>query len=289
MGARLRAAAARPLAQTSSRSLSFAAMHGGREVVRRVDRDALRDAAIFLDHYRGAIGGEVDRRLGRAQPPPDVRAELVRRFRSFTRLAAVHADAQPSLEGLAGFSAQSLERAIAAAVDAALLCGAPHPVAHALRDLELRFRAGIRRIMRPEEPDAPRRARSEPGRRRVRAAIDRIGDAYLALCLETGRVCDLNPAAEALFGGEARELLEREFRELVDPLDRERYQELEARLDAGEEVPPAAITAARLNGDAIRLSISVASHTIAGRRMAVLVARELPEPGIPEPGTVFRC
>ena len=70
-----------------------------------------------------AIEAEVNRRLGRSEPPPEARAEIVRRFRTFTRLASVDIDtARPSLDGLGGNSSAALEQAISKAVEVACEC-----------------------------------------------------------------------------------------------------------------------------------------------------------------------
>jgi len=242
------------------------------------DRAVQRTAVLHLDRHRHLIEAEVHRRLGRAEPLPFARAEVVRRFRSFCRLASVDvASARPSLDGLGGNSAAALERALHHAVDAACECGASEEIQTALRDLAARFCAGIRRIMQPSAPEQRerrgRRKRPNAGRR-VRSAIDRINDAYLALCLETGRLHDMNPAAEALFGTEAATLLEREFVELINPTHRAKYRDLEARLDAGEAAGPIDLVFRRPEGTAISAEVTIASHTIGGRRLAILIARE---------------
>jgi PAS domain S-box-containing protein len=243
------------------------------------ERERLRAIALHLDRYRAPIEAEVDRRLGRAEPAPEARAEIVRRFRSFCRLASVDPGmARPSLEGLAGQSCDGLENAVRIATEAATLCGLDPQEAELLGALCQRFRAGIRRQLRPEdlEPSTPgareRRKRANAGKR-VRAAIDRIDDAYLALNLEDGRIFDLNPAAEALLGAEANALLDHEFSDWIAATDRDRYESLEARLDAGESAPPTRLRFRRQSGEPVSAEVSIASHTIAGRRLAILVAR----------------
>ena len=78
-----------------------------------VDAAVLRETVQFLDRYRATIEEELNRRLGRNAPPPAARLEIVRRFRSFSRLASIHfEDARPALDGLGGNSPESLERAI---------------------------------------------------------------------------------------------------------------------------------------------------------------------------------
>jgi PAS domain S-box-containing protein len=244
-------------------------MHGG--------ESAVREAALFLDRQRGPIQQEVDRRLAGKQPAAHPRAEIVRRFRSYCRLASIHPEAaRPSLDGLGGTPIPALETAVSVAVEASCGLGPPPAVAEALRALEARFRAGMRRTMRsePREERHRGRRRSPNAGRRVRAAIDRIGDAYVALCLETGTVHDMNPAAENLFGTEATRLLERSFGDLVHPDDKLTFEELEARLDAGEDAGPIDLCFARASGERVPVELTAANHTIAGKRLAILVARE---------------
>ncbi|MFQ5512852.1 MAG: PAS domain-containing protein [Myxococcota bacterium] len=242
------------------------------------ERARLRAAALHLDRYRAAIEAEVDRRLGRSEPTPHARREIVRRFRSFCRLASVDPRvARPSLDGLGGTHPAGLEQAISRAVEVACECGPSPEIAETLLALGERFRAGIRQLMQPAaDRHAGRgRRRQAPGkRRRVRAAIDRIGDAYLALCLDTGKVFDVNPAAETLFASEPGHLLERPLLELVAPTDRERFAALEARLDAGEDSGPVDLWFLRDSGEAVRVQLTVVQHTIGARRLAILTARE---------------
>jgi PAS domain S-box-containing protein len=232
-----------------------------------------------MDRYRGAIEAEVHRRLGRNELSPYARIEIVRRFRSFCRLASIDiAAARPSLDGLGGTPAAGLELAVSKAVEAACECGPTEEVANTLRELEARFRAGIRRLTQPipeERQERRSRRRKTPNAgRRVRAAIDRIGDAYLALCLDTGRLFDVNPAAETLFGVDATQLLERELAELISPLDRDDFRQLEARLDAGEASGPLEMVFARPAGDEVPVQVTVVNHTIGTRRLAIFIARE---------------
>ena len=239
---------------------------------------ALRAAVLHLERYRSAIEAEINRRLGRGQPAPAVRAEVVRRFRTYCRLASFDVDtARPALEGLGGNDASALERVVTKAVEIAIECGPPVEVAGALHAMEERFRAGIRRVMHPPE----KRERKRKGRRRlpnagkrVRAAIDRISDAYLALNLDTGLIFDVNPAAEALLGTRAENLLEHPFAAIVAAQDRIRFRELEARLDAGEDAGPIEVVLERPNGDFVRVELMVLHHAIGAKRLAIFTARE---------------
>ncbi len=242
------------------------------------ERAALRAAVLHLERYRAVIEAEVDRRMGREEPPPEVRGEIVRRFRTFCRLASLDVGAaRPSLDGLGGNSPGALEQVLARAVEVALECSPPLEVASALVSVQARFSAGMRRIMSPREPDRRRRRgrRKVPNAgRRVRAAIDRIGDAYIALNLDTGLIFDVNPAAETLFGSEAEHLLRRPLAELVAPGDRQTFADLESRLDAGEDAGPLELSFARRNGDFVRVETLVSQHTIAGKRLAIFTSRE---------------
>ncbi len=238
----------------------------------------LREAALHLDRHRHHIEIQVNRRLGRDEPTPYARSEIVRRFRSFCRLASMDWNAaRPSFDGLAGNSSAGLERAVEVAIEVATELPQSDALRAALQELSTRFRAGIRRTMQPrseqEQPHGRNKKRPDAGRR-VRAAIDRISDAYIAMCLDTGTIYDLNPAAEALFGAEPETLLRRELCELIGPNDLTDYRSLEARLDAGEDSGPARMLWKRLNGELVPVEFTVATHTIGGKRLAIFSARE---------------
>lgn len=241
------------------------------------ERALLRATALHLDRHRGAIQAEVDRRIDRGEPAPAARAEIVRRFRSFCRLASIdRGAARPSLDGLGGNDPVGLERAVGIAVDVAVDCCEELEIQEALRDMELRFRAGLRRIMTPKEKGAGRKKRRKTPNagKRVRSAIDRIGDAYVALCLDTGLVYDLNPAAETLLGIEADSLLRRPLIELIPDEGRPGFRHFEARLDAEEDSGITPIVFNRGDGGTVSTEVSVMNHTIAGKRLAILIARE---------------
>ena len=241
----------------------------------------LRAAVAHLERYRSAVENEVNRRLGRAEPAPEVRAEVIRRFRTFCRLASLSLDtARVSLDGLGGNSALALEESVRVAVEVANSFGPPADVAGALVDMEARFRAGVRRILAPEDLAEKRereRAKKRPtpnAGRRVRGAIDRISDTYVALNLDTNTIFDVNPAAEALFASAAERLVGTPLANYVAPSDRLTWRDLESRLDAGEDAGPLEVTIARPNGDYVPVELTIASHTIAGRRLAIILVRE---------------
>jgi PAS domain S-box-containing protein len=151
-------------------------------------------------------------------------------------------------------------------------------VAEALQRTERLFNAAIRRILQPGD-DAPARRnkkrRTPNAGKRVRGAIDRICDSYLALNLDTGTIHDVNPAAETLFGCGSERLLDAKLADLVAPAWRKTVVDLEARLDAGEDSPPVELVLSRPNGDFVAAQLSVASHMIGGKRLAIFIAREL--------------
>ncbi len=241
------------------------------------ERVLLRATALHLDRYRSRIESEVDRRIDRGEPSPYARAEIVRRFRSFCRLASIdRAAARPSLDGLGGNDPAGLERAVSIAVEVAVECCDQVEIQQSLHDMELRFRAGLRRIMTPKEPrgSGRKRRRTPNAGKRVRSAIDRIGDAYVALCLDTGLVYDLNPAAETLLGIEAARLLKRPLVDLIPDHARSAYRHFEARLDADEDTGLTSLPFTRGDGGTVSTEVSVMNHTIAGKRLAILIARE---------------
>jgi PAS domain S-box-containing protein len=239
----------------------------------------LRSAVAHLERYRSAIESEVNRRLGRAEPAPEVRAEVIRRFRTYCRLASLSLDtARVSLDGLGGNSALALEATVSAAVEVANGFMAPPEVAGALCDMESRFRAGVRRILAPEEAE-PKHERSKKrptpnAGKRVRGAIDRISDTYVAVNLDSNAIYDVNPAAEALFATDSAKLVGSPLASYIAPQDQLAWSELESRLDAGEDSGPLELTIARPNGDFVAVEVTIASHMISGRRLAIFLVRE---------------
>ncbi len=237
----------------------------------------LREAVLHMERYRGAIEAELNRRMSGSEPTPEARAEIIRRFRTYCRLASLDINtARPSLDGLGGNEPHALERALSVTVEIAVEYGPTPEVATALQKMEKMFRAGIRRIMRPVEGRKQRkgRRRMPNAGKRVRAAIDRIGDAYLALNLDTGKVFDLNPAAETLLGADAEKILDQSFENLIATQDHAFYRDLEARLDADEDAGSCELVLARPNGDFVRVEFMIACHTIASKRLAIFTARE---------------
>jgi len=239
----------------------------------------LRAAVAHLERYRSAIEAEVNRRLGRAEPAPEVRAEVIRRFRTYCRLASLSLDtARVSLDGLGGNTALSLEATVRCAVEVANSYGAPPEISGALGDMEARFRAGVRRILAPEDSE-PKHERNKKrptpnAGRRVRGAIDRISDTYVAVNLDTNTIFDVNPAAEALFASDSARLVGSSLSSYIAPQDQLAWRELESRLDAGEESGPIDLTIARPNGDFVPVEVTIASHMISGRRLAIFLVRE---------------
>jgi PAS domain S-box-containing protein len=108
----------------------------------------------------------------------------------------------------------------------------------------------------------------------VRGAIDRISDTYVALNLDSSTIFDVNPAAEALFASDAARLIGSSLATYIAPVDQASWRELESRLDAGEDSGPIEITIARPNGDFVPVEVTIASHSISGKRLAIFIARE---------------
>lgn len=108
----------------------------------------------------------------------------------------------------------------------------------------------------------------------MRGAIDRISDTYVAVNLDTNTIFDVNPAAEALFASDAARLVGAELASFIAPQDQIAWRELESRLDAGEDSGPLDLTIARPNGDFVSVEVTIASHMISGRRLAIFLVRE---------------
>ena len=166
-----------------------------------------RDLATWLVTYRPQIENRMNECLGTAAPSLGApETEALRRFRTFTGAALVHEEAgAPALDGL-----RPNERRVTALLhawrDAA--CEVAGESAEMVRDtlgpLIQQFRTALRSAASGRQASGKPRA----SRRAVIAAIDRIGDAFLAIDVSTGRIVDANPAAGALLGVDRDALLE---------------------------------------------------------------------------------
>jgi len=158
-----------------------------------------RELAAWLIARRRGIERVLASQLGEAAPGPgDPEAEALRRFRSFAAAALQRGAASPpSLDGLRVPEARVAPLLEAWCGAAASVAGERGPALRAaLEPLVARFRAALRETARARRRSGAPRA----GRRAVRAAIDRVADAFLAIDVDARRVVDANPAAGALLG-----------------------------------------------------------------------------------------
>ena len=198
--------------------------------------------------------------------------EALRRFRSFAASCLLRGElAAPSLDGL------KLDDALLAALlgawcDAAAETAAPErseATRAALTPLAAHFCAALRGTGRSRR----RRGAARTGRRAVRAAIDRIADAFLAVDPDTGRIVDANPAAGALLGLQRDALLESNVAAFLAGPDAEEWA---ARIDAvAEGGEPARFHASLRDGAGLRipLDVQVTRHATRQRTLALVVAR----------------
>ncbi|MBE3074207.1 MAG: EAL domain-containing protein, partial [Actinobacteria bacterium] len=116
---------------------------------------------------------------------------------------------------------------------------------------------------------------SEMRQRQFTALLDCSPDAILIMDA-AGRVCELNPAAEALLGWSRPEILDRFFRHLVPPEGLLHFEKVWAGLVAGDAVPPYSTIRQHRNGTRIPVRIHVASIREGGRFAgAVATLRDL--------------
>ncbi len=188
--------------------------------------------AAWLVARRAEIERGLRARLGTPLDAGSVESEALRRFRSFAGSALGRGGAAaPALDGLRleGARFGRLLDAWLAAAEAAAGAGGVELRAQ-LAPLAERFREALR------DQRAARRARAAPrvSRRVVLAAIDRIGDAYLAVDVDSGRIVDANPAASALLGVQREVLLGCDVPRFLDDSAREPW---ESHLEALAESP----------------------------------------------------
>jgi len=199
-------------------------------------------------------------------------AEALRRFRSFAASCLLRGErTAPSLDGLK-LDDERLSALLTAWCDAARALAGPDrqlAVETALRPLAVHFCAALR----GSQTSRRRRGAPRTGRRAVRAAIDRIADAFLAVDPDTGRIVDANPAAGALLGVQRDALLERDLAGFLADADAEEWAaQIDAVSEGGE---PARFRASLRDGGGLRipLDVQVTRHATHGRTLALVVAR----------------
>lgn len=199
-------------------------------------------------------------------------AEALRRLRSFTILALGNgSSAPPCLEGL-----RVSERRMAPMLDAWLaaasrVAGPDHAAVNArLEPIVARFRAALQAT-----PTAVRASGAplQSKRRAVSAAIDRIGDAFLAIDPDTGRIADANPAAGALLATTRDALVGAEAMAFVPERERASWW---TELDAIAEGDGSRRFQARLrdrNGKEVLIDAQLTRFATRTRTLALCLAR----------------
>ncbi len=229
----------------------------------------------WLVAQRRAIDRILAERLAADLPGPSTpESEALRRFRSHAAAALRRGGAPPppSLDGVRG-DAQRAGRLIEVWCDAAAQLAGPQggELRGWLEPLLPPFRAALL------QTGAASRARRtvKMGRRTVTSAIDRVGDAYLAVDLETGEVADANPAATALLGTERVDLLGSRAERWLHGDSRDTWR---AHLEALVESPePRRFRAVWMDSLArpLAVEISATRHAARSRPLALLLARTL--------------
>jgi len=208
-------------------------------------------------------------------------AEALRRFRSF----AAHSlrrgrTPPPALDGLRVEPTRA-EAVIEAWCEAAAGCAGPAAarVEAALTPLRRAFAADLRRT-------APLRRRAgapRSGRRAVRAAIDRVADAFLAVDTDTAAIEDANPAAGALLGLDRDSLLGLDLLSFVPPEEREAWWTQLAAAAEGAE-PQRFCGTLSGGGGGAGVEATVTRYSTRGRTLALILAR----PAVPEARSAFQ-
>ena len=230
-----------------------------------------RELAAWLVGNRPAIEAAMAANLGPARPSAGTpESEALRRFRSFAAAALMRGKPPaPALDGL-----RSNERRVLALIDAwiraaADLSGNGPELEKALAPLVDHFRLALR------STGAGRQSKGTPRskRRTVSAAIDRIGDAFLAVETEAGCIVDANPAAGALLGVQRDALLGIEAFGFVPKHDHQRWWN---ELDAASESDDARVFLTALvdrAGIATEVEASLTSFRTRDRVIALLMLR----------------
>ncbi len=208
--------------------------------------------------------------------PGTPEAEALRRFRSF----AAHSlrrgrTPPPSLDGVRVDPARA-EAVIEAWCEAAVDCaGAAGPrVEISLTPLRRAFVADLRRTA----PVRRRAGSPRSGRRAVRAAIDRVADAFLAVDTDTASIEDANPAAGALLGRDRDALLGLDLLSFVPPEEREAWWTQLSAAAEGAEAQRFCGTLCPGAGGGAGVEATVTRYSTRGRTLALILAR----PAVPE-------
>jgi PAS domain-containing protein len=240
-----------------------------------VDVQREPELAAWLVAERASIDRLLAARLGDAAPrPADPESEALRRFRSFAAAALQSGRApQPSLDGL-----RASETRVFALLEA--WCGAAQSHAGARGDAVARvlepLLAIFRAALRETEPARRRSGAPRTGRRAVVAAIDRVGDAFLAVDVDARRIVDANPAAGALLASARDALLGAELRGFLPEGEHESWTcALDALAEAGDARRfHGALRDAR--GQRLEVEASLTRYARGGRLLALALLRPRP-------------
>ena len=237
--------------------------------------------AQWLIAHRLAIEEKLVHRLGPAAPKASgPEAETLRRFRTFSATALTRGEAaDPPLDGL-----RPNERRVVALISAWVraACELAGPDAEQVRNeltpLTTRFTLALR------TRSSSRQAKGKPrvARRAVSAAIDRVGDVFLAVDAADGVIADANPAAGALLRLERDALLGLDFFSVVPESQRDRWW---SHLDSTSEGAESRHLTARLqdiSGQEIPVEGTITTFATRSRTLALFVLRPARERG-PEP------
>ena len=210
--------------------------------------------------------------LGSAAPKP-AEAEALRRFRSyaFTSLRR-GTPVPPSLDGLR-VDERRVSAVVSAWCEAAAEVAGQHgeSVRAALQPLSLSFRNSLRTTNRGLRKRGGGAARAK--RRAVRAAIDRICDAYLAVDADSGRIVDANPAAAALLGVARDALIDVEAKSFFPSESRSGWWTQFDAVAEGSEPRRFTASLADKSGFPIAVDCTVTLLATRNRTLALVVAR----------------
>ena len=228
--------------------------------------------AQWLIAHRAAIEEKLVNRLGPAAPSASgPEAETLRRFRTFSSTALTRGEApDPALDGLRP-NERRVRALLAAWVDAACELAGPESdgVRNALTPLTTRFSLSLRtRSSNRQTKGKPRLAR-----RAVSAAIDRVGDIFLAIDADDGSIADANPAAGALLKLERDALLGLDFFSFTPDHQRAHWW---TYLDAAAEGNESARVGAKLrdvSAEEINVEGTVTTFATRSRTLALFLLR----------------
>lgn len=216
-----------------------------------------------------SLAADVGERMPAASSPE---AEALRRFRTFAASCLLRgARSAPALDGLKleDASVRGLVEAWCQAAARVAEADGREDVGLALAPLALHFCTALRGT----QASRRRRGAARTGARAVRAAIDRIADAFLAIDPDTGRIVDANPAAGALLGLQRDALLASNVATFLSGPDAEEWAaQIDAVAECGE---PARFRASLQDGGGLRipLDVQVTRHATRRQTLALVVAR----------------